>query len=480
MKTMKKVFALVLTLVMCLGLVKTAFAATITVNDDNVVGKYVAYQIFTEDENGYQINGKYSSALNAAMSAVGATQSNVLLYLDSIKDDADAARAFADALYQQIKGMEPDYTAEEDGTTIKDVANGYVLVAEEKENKQGAASVTFLYVVDGDLPLTPKNNEPEVEKKADKHVPSLGEDVTYTLDGSISNKYDLFETYYYKFTDTMSTGLTYTAGSAKVYVERNGQRYEITTQATIETSTNENGETVLTVTFDDLKDVTLEGVEPAEVTVGDHIVVEYTAQVNENAVTGVEGNPNKVVLEYNNDPYWNEDGTPPEPGTDDDTEIVFTFDLKLDKIDGNTKQPLTGATFAIYRKVDGQEVLVKEIDGTNLSEFNFKGLGEGDFVLKETTTPEGYAEMDPIEFSISYNPDTKEFTVTSNGVFKGTLEPDGTTVKANLEAQIANYPDAELPSTGGIGTTLFYVIGAALIIGAGVLLVTKKRIGNKD
>jgi LPXTG-motif cell wall-anchored protein len=103
----------------------------------------------------------------------------------------------------------------------------------------------------------------------------------------------------------------------------------------------------------------------------------------------------------------------------------------------------------------------------------FTGLGEGQYTLSETKTPGGYNTMDPITFKIEFNESTKVFSTNRNDMV---VSSDGKTISA----VILNHAGGTLPHTGGIGTTIFYVVGSIMILGAGILFITKKRMGRES
>ena len=183
--------------------------------------------------------------------------------------------------------------------------------------------------------------------------------------------------------------------------------------------------------------------------------------------------------------------------TPDDTVIVFTYELLVDKVD-EEGAPLAGAAFTLYKQeadadsennaaatacdiegyTDYYSVAEYTADGVDTT-FTFQGLDDGNYLLVETTTPEGYNSIDPIEFKVtaghqttSDDPQLESITI-NNTAFAG----DAAT--GQITTDVVNESGVELPETGGIGTTIFYVLGAVLVIGAGVLLVTKKRMENK-
>ena len=219
------------------------------------------------------------------------------------------------------------------------------------------------------------------------------------------------------------------------------------------------------------------------------IVVEYTATLNENAVIGSAGNPNTVRLVYSNNPNNSGDGnqtpgtpptTPPtETGkTPKDTVIVFTYKTVVNKVDQNNKA-LAGAGFTLYKKVNGEWKQVKVISASEATSFEFTGLDDGDYKLSETTTPSGYNTIADITFTVEAEHETESDAsqlTKLNGVAASgeiTFTPDKTA--GSLTTAVTNKKGSILPSTGSVGTTLLYLVGAALVVAAGVLLVTKKR-----
>jgi LPXTG-motif cell wall-anchored protein len=275
---------------------------------------------------------------------------------------------------------------------------------------------------------------------------------------------------------------------------------------------------------------------------GDAIEVTYSATLNEKAKIGEEGNPNTANLTFSNNP--NEDGvgtpeTPDKPGPDDDdvigetpddTVITYTSGIKLKKVDAEGKS-LTGAKFKIegvaekvviineniftesengtyYRLTDGtyteeepNDLTKKNYESTSVKYelitvvnkdtvkthivtdawvdengvITFEGLGEGEFTITEVEAPEGYNKLTrPITVVINFN---------ENGTPKWTATRDGVPMELDVNIfvmQIENKAGATLPTTGGIGTTIFYVVGAVLALGAVVLLITKKRMAAEQ
>ena len=203
------------------------------------------------------------------------------------------------------------------------------------------------------------------------------------------------------------------------------------------------------------------------------IVVEYIAFLDTDAVIGSAGNPNTVYLEYSNNPNWNGEGTPTGK-TPTDKVIVFTYKLDVNKVDEN-QNPLAGAEFKLEKFVNGAwvEVVNKLTLDTTGTIFTFTGLDDGQYKLTETKAPNGYNIGSPLEFVI-----TAEHNVTADEPTLISLTGDkvtGTASTGTLLTTVINQKGATLPETGGMGTTLFYVAGFAMMITAAGAFVARRR-----
>ena len=354
--------------------------------------------------------------------------------------------------------------------------------------------------------ITPKVVKPTVEKKVydNDDNSSLGDNdgwgssadhaineefqfkLTATLPASPDRAYDYYKEYAVLFNDTLSNGITYD-GLDSVVIESKKISYDITKDSSkyeVDDSHLKKDNSFV-VSIPDVKTC----VEDPEFNLnnGATITVTYTAHLNENAaVNGSADNKNSVRLQYSNNPrpdgkYW---GYTPTP----ESEVyVYTYQLnntkRAEKEDGT---PLPGAGFRLYSNEachDEDEIKLKMNDDGTYSrdfstegkgvemisdqdgQFNVKGLDAGTYYLKETTPPSGYSACANKEIVIS---------ATHNG---NHVELDS----SKLSTTIINKKDGgiTLPSTGGIGTTIFYVVGGGLMVAAIVLLVTKKRMENK-
>lgn len=524
-KMLKTISSLALALVMLAALAIPAFAAetyTVTIESDSSGHTYEAYQIFAGDlYDGILSNvtwgtGVDGNALLAALKAdatVGATFASatsaaaVTAAFDGVANDSAAAKAFAAVAGQHLTTATGTSTQAKGPYTISGLPAGYYLVKDKNGSQNGKdeAYTRFVLQVVENVSATPKASTPTVEKKVkenDQYTAdggygagyndvadyNIGDSVPFKLIGTLPSTYADYSTYSYTFHDTLSSGLTYNR-DAKVFVDGT----EITSSAAIT-----GDDHALTVQFSNLK--ALAGVT---ITSASKITVEYTAALNKGAVIGLVGNTNEVYLEYSNNP--NPGGESNTGETPKDKVIVFTYELDVTKIDGaEITKLLGGAEFQLqnaggkYAQVDANGVLtgwtadvsaattLTSAAGTGL--LKVIGLDDGTYRLTETKAPVGYNKLEkPIEVMI-------DATTVNNQTWDGvaasaltalTVTADAKAGNTNLangiaSISIANNKGATLPATGGIGTTIFYVVGGVLMLGAVILLVTKKRVNGKD
>ena len=509
MKHIKKLASLLLVLVMVFALATTAFAEetaySITINNSAKDHTYEAYQIFTGDLSGTTLSNIVwgSGVSEAGQTALGDAAAKA----ETLKTEADA-KAFAKAVAPYLTTAAGSANTVTDGKyVISGLAAGYYLVKDQDGSLTGDADAYTEYIIKvvSDTTATPKSSVPTVEKKVkdtndstgvtsdwqDSADYDIGDSIPFQLKATLANNVSSYTTYKVVFHDTLSKGLTYN-NDAKVYIggtETNGFTVTATVYA--------DGTTTLTVSCDDVKAL---GAGNSSV-----ITVEYTAKLNENAVLGSAGNPNEVYLEYSNNPSKSEAGSNETGETPKDVVIVFTYKTIINKVDSENK-PLTGAAFKLEKLIKGKDgaadtwTTVKEftVDETTTS-FTFSGLDDGQYKLTETKTPAGYNTIDPIYFVIEATHDetadaptlkTLNAYLTDANGNKQTEMKDGESVNIDLgtvdltagsiTTTVVNKSGSELPSTGGIGTTIFYVLGGVLVLAAVVLLVTKKRMSGAE
>lgn len=523
MKGMKKLLSILMVLTLVLSLGASAFAATVTINDEG--HEYTAYQIF-KGANQQASEGAigdldwgdgitpetFISALETAgisitKAGATATAQEVAKALSEI-EDKDTLHKIAVAAKSAIKGSG---TPLESGTT--ELGIGYYLIVDTTENLPTNQMQNDLVLqVTQDITVTPKRDVPTSEKKVKEKNDTTGEETTwqdaadydigdhvpFQLKGTLPDNYTSYEKYEVTFHDKQSDGLTFDK-NAPITVTCGGTTVTLPNEHITVSENVSHGER--TDTFDIKIDV--KNAFPGASN-SDEITVEYTSTLNEKAVIAGDGNPNTMHMEYTNK---FEGGSTTE--TPDDAVIVFTFDTIVNKVepDGEGKtRPLAGAGFTLYKKVssggetleghDGNYIVVGNKEITGGTSFDFSGLDSGKYVLVETTVPAGYNKADDIEFEVKgvYNATSRTETpsvpptltdiqvVDDEGTavegFTVKIKPDDN--KGSITTDVVNQQGVTLPETGGIGTTIFYVAGAILVAGAAILLVTKKRVNGAE
>ena len=339
---------------------------------------------------------------------------------------------------------------------------------------------SYILNIVADTTITPKTDVPSVEKKVKDINDTTGDttgwqdsadyDITdvvpFQLTATLPANVESYKSYYLKFDDTLSEGLDFNEGTVTVKL---GDK-DVTSFFT--TNYDAAGKK-LTFTCDN---ILAEGFEAKN---GDKLVVEYNATLNENAVIGSKGNPNKVKLEFSNNP--NNGGEGDKGETPEDTVIVFTYKVVINKVDENNKA-LDGAEFTLYKKIKGEadKEIKAVISGDKNDVFTFSGLDDGDYVLKETKTPDEYNTANDIAFTIkadhSIESDAPELNSLSGDKVTGNITLKADKAEGSLSTPVQNLKGSVLPSTGGAGRVAIYVIGAILVVGGGIVLVTKKRV----
>jgi LPXTG-motif cell wall-anchored protein len=491
----------------------------------NVTYNY-AYKMNSEWEDfffptGEDSNSKYITTVEPTDDIVPLTYEDKQYYI--VIDDA---ATFAQAALEYATSLTTNdgtKTATADGDLkFSDIALGYYLVypqgaAVKKDNEtiDANGSICSLTSTAQNADVYIKAEYPTIEKSSDQEneVVGIGDNVDFTIKGTVPDTtgYEA-GTYVYTIKDTMSDGLSFNANSLKVEVVN-------PTNNTTTTDITENF--CALVTKEDNKDLestfelTINNVD--QLTVGYDIVVTYTATVT--AVATSDNLKNSAQLTYSNGPNASGDGKTAKSTGDDVRLYIANIQVYAYTGDASSEvQPdtaLKGATYVLknedgkyyqlqadgtFKWVDKEEnptKLTTEADGftgglvtTDATEENdtttqksnvkvandsFKGLGAGTYTLEEIGTPAGYNQATSVTFTVG-----KE--VADDGTVKVTASDGGILIdKAYTYQYNFNHKTGTvLPSTGGMGTKLFYIIGAALVIGAGVLLVVRRRMGEEE
>ena len=492
MKHAKKLASLLMALVMVLGMsvgtTVTAFAAntnahTITITNDKSGHTYTAYQVFAGDISaGKLTNVEWGSGVNGADVLADLVKlepykdcksaEDVADVLVSFGDDSAQLDAFAKVVGTHLTTVAGTSTQTASPYTISVTGDGYYFVKDSGTIGTDDAATKYILKVVGDVTVKAKAETPSIDKvivNADSANGGEGkgtaQDVGSVVNFKLTSKVpamDGYDTYTYIVNDTMSAGLTF---NNDVAVTIDGVAYTDFTVA-------QNGQS-FTITFNNFIS--------QKANAGKAIVITYSATINENALT-TDKETNTVNLEYSNNPNDSESkGETPESIV-----YVYDFDIVIDKYTGDeaTGTRLAGAKFVLKnasekyyyyngetKKVEWKDTLSEatEVTTDQSGAAKFQGLDSGTYYLHETEAPAGYNLL------------KEDVTVTITATYgdDGQITSSSATSANNGQYQqvqkIENKSGATLPSTGGMGTTLLYIIGAILVVGAGVLLVARRR-----
>ena len=489
-KALVALFALTLLLGTGINVFADGYTVTITQNaDDKGTHTYGAYQIFAGDiaTDGTLSNIVWGSGItDAGKTALG----NATEYAKGMTTTNASEKATQLAGYLS--------TAEKTGSDkIEGLEGGYYLIKDENDptGSKPSSQTKYILKVVNDVTVKVKSSVPSVVKKVqdindsdneptlsglqDSADYDIGDTIPYTITATIGSGIANYSAYSFQFVDEMSKGLTLDESTWDIKVGEKSIKNLFT----------------LTSTGTDSKTWTWSAtnIKP-EITDGKQVVLTYNCTLNKDAVIGSTGNPNTVKLKFDNNPNNCGKGSPAGE-TPWDKNIVFTYKTVFYKVDGsNNNVALTGADFKLEKKTgpdtytdvttlhtgEGVANPTKTGDSTG-STFTFLGLDDGTYRLTEITTPSGYNTIEPIIFTItaghevtSDNPSLTSLTGAGGASF--TMTPN--LADGSLTATIQNQKGSTLPSTGGAGTTAFYVIGGVLVAGAAVMLIAKNRFSN--
>ncbi len=465
---LRKLFAAGLALVMTLAMAAPAFAAetknSITVTNVKAGETYKAYKLFDATQSDDEKNISYTIAADSAWKSVlenykydldndGAE--DTVFTFETIASDTtkltvkygagvDAAHLAA-YLAKNIPATAAaqEVTATEAGATFTGLELGYYFVTTT------TGSLCALDTNNSKVVIEDKNSYPTVEKSADKTNASMGETITYTLKVNIPASADKA----IKLVDTLDAGLTLVKAP-----ESKANEYTVSV----------DGQKI-TIDFD--------AAYVKGLTAGTTVTLTYTAYINTaSGVVSTGTNDNTVELTYSAYKQTAE-------------AKVSTYMATFLKVNGEDK-PLSDVTFKLTDKndVEIEVVKVENADGSSAyrvadaatkaaadykadtittdanGEIKIEGLGSEQYKLVELSTQTGYNLLkEPVSFQIN----------KANDLYANN---EGSENDHNV---IVNNTGIELPTTGGMGTTLFYIVGGLMVVCAGVVLVTKKRMGNK-
>ena len=464
MKALKKAMSVLVSLLMIFTFALPAFAdsatASITISNAVQGETYKAYKLL--DLESYDAsNNLYVYKATAAwkdffQTGAGASyikvdsQDYAAWKNTASKDDA-SLKALIDAAlaYAETNSITPtaNQTAANTSVTFDNLGLGYYLV------NSSVGTLCELNTVYQNLTIVDKNEKPDVDKnivegtgKGTSNDVQIGDTVNYEV--IVHAKKGAKN---YVLHDTMSKGLTFNKASVAIKGLNAGTDYTLVTDGLSDGCTFE-------IRFTDsyLESLTSDT----------DIKVTYTATLNENAVVKNTANTNKIVLKYGD-----------QSTVEKETE-TYTYQLTVVKTNADKTKKLKGAIFKLstdedgiyplkFTKKNGQYVVdpngaIETITTTESGTFTIVGLDAKEYYLTETVAPAGYNKLaDPIKLVVSRNNVKKDDAVLTNDTLI-----------------VENKSGATLPGTGGIGTTIFYVIGGLLMAAAAVLLITKKRMNS--
>lgn len=550
-KQMKQVAAATLA-ALCFGAVAiptVASAATITIEApasmtaaSTTYNVYKVFEVTTTDNVQTIVAGSFADGVVDYFKTLAGIEdgdsdatiaSKIGDYLNEIGNDSPEARALAADLFAIVGDDEVAANGTLDATgnatiTVQDA--GYYLVTasstfangEGDDDNETVVSALMLNTANAEANITLKADKPTIEKKivetnglVDANTAGVGETVTYLLKSNVPDT-TYYSTYTFTMTDTLSSGLTFDGSdNVIVWIEMgNDTTYDtsdvaltLNTDYTVDTA---NGIVINFLTMKDLgTDSSTDTVTDANAYAGKTVYVQYTATVNENAVIGEEGNPNKVKLTYSNDPTWDADGdgeqdkdenTPTTEETPEDEVITYLTEIKIHKQDAsgtampNVSFTLTGENHKVtyYVTVEGGKYTVTtQADGANNADDTpasvtvltddegniiFSGLTEDTYTITENACEgnEGYILADPVKIEITAKFDSAaDPTAAPTWLYNGDELADEATI---FTETIINKKGTTLPSTGGIGTTIFTVVGLSLMATAAGAYFIKRKV----
>lgn len=471
MKTMRKLFTVLLALAMTLALAVPAFAAdttgSITITNPQGDRTYTAYKIFDVTYSGknysYTISGTDAAfntvkayADEAANGLKLTAVANTNKYNVSIDAAAFSAASFAQYLKTNVGSLGTGTAFTKDGDTMKasGLTPGYYFVS-------GTSGTVCELATAKDIEIRDKNEALQIEKSVDDadRTVEIGQKLTYTITGKVPSTKG-YTKFTYQVTDTMSEGLTF------------NKDVKVTIGGTAVTDA--------AITYNDNGFVASINMMNYQKQIDKPVVITYTATVNDKAIQRNE-ETNTATLKYSNNPA---DKNSFEKSS---VEVeVFSFNIVINKYAaGSESTKLGGAKFVLknaegkYYKygattkavtwVDDKSAATEVITDDN-GAARFDGLQAGTYYLEETAAPAGYNQL------------IKDITIVLKEDGSATIDDAASTPEADrsLTAGVANSTGTMLPETGGIGTVIFVALGALAVICAGVFLVTNKRMSKES
>ena len=469
MKKLSKVFALMLAVIMIAAMTTVAFAATSSATGSVTVEKAVVgetvkfYRVldYVDATGAYAVTDSFKPFFTAKGYT---TDDEILAYLAGIEDNTAAAQTLARDIGTFAADNSITAAAErvvDNATyTVEGLPYGYYLMAPSLPGNTDDAIIFSLGKLENaNVTITNKLSVPTPEKtvsdsdetNAKSNIAAIGEEMEFTVTGHVPNMSE-YEKYYFEIADTM-TNMTYVENSMALTIGG----------TTVDISTTDSTANVYGVASGNSVNVKITDLKSLNPDYDAEIKLTYKAKLTDSAVMGNTGNINEVEFIYSNNPATTDKGT----------------------------SPLKGSTWLLKKGND----TVAEIDGADLSTFEWKGLGVGTYTLTESVAPENYTKMDGtitivIAADVSaqagtdgtYDLTTYTATVTGPQGYVSMTNPAG---YADIDTGITslnvkNFKNGELPSTGGVGLYVILALAGAALIGMITVIVIKKKISSKD
>lgn len=451
---------------------------------------YSVYQVFTGDlSNGTLSNiqpgrnfnrnnadGKSAAAAAADIAQVSASSDNTTK-LEAITPYVD----LTGTAFDEVSAASP-----------LSAPAGYYLLKDKAAVTGDDAATLFIVQVNGPVTVNRKADKPTFEKKVKDVNDSTGDttvwqdsadydvndEVPFQLTATLPrNETDFaaYKTYKLVFHDQQSAGLTFKPETVVV-------KYEGTPLNTGSYALDQNPtDHTFDITIADAKAVKDADGSAITVAAGGKFTVEYKSTLNESAVIGAAGNPNEAFLEFSNNP--NVGGESNTGKTSPDKVIVFTYQLDINKtFNGGTPDDNDLPKFKLYKfdsttndyTIDRGEVTITKTEGGKYTA-SFKRVDDGEYKLVETHTPAGFNTAADTIFEITAGHDvlSDNPTLTSLKI----NQTDGNKTNGTVQADVVNVKGSNLPSTGGMGTTILYAAGAAIVLVAafGIAFAVRRR-----
>ncbi len=424
----------------------------------------------------------------------------VAVALSPYEDSSDVIREFAQIIGNNLKGEGVKAVASGDNYTVSGLTTGYYFIKDNKSVETEAQTRYILNLVK-DSTIAVKADAPTMELKVNDSKNSyvealdyqIGDTVEFQMIGKLPNQstFSDYSQYKYIFHIELPEGLDYIDNSFKVTLKQGSTTTDI--KVNFDDSILEDE---VTIGCENIK--TIEAISKLTDTENAEIVVTYNAKLN-GTTTKTTKNVTNAYLEFSDNP--NKTGASSTSTTLKNAASVYTYVLDIEKINGKIQtQKLDGVGFKIYEgtietpienkkwaKIGENglitEWVTNEADATEMftqngGQLNIYGLDNKTYVLKETTTLDGFNTRDDMQFTISStigNTEKAQNVNTLKLAIKDGNNAEGDTNSLKFTLQVLNYPGGLLPETGGIGTVIFYVIGGILIVSAIILILPKKK-----